>query len=94
MALGVNAHVNNDIPQVLLDCHTDTQHRADYNRVNAIIASSLDEILDGFKRPMLVRIWRWTAWHKFRRLEQGGTSVKELEHTAESTGRVVSKLPV
>lgn len=51
MALGVNAHVNNDIPQVLRDCQADQRQYRDYKKVNKIIRSSLDEIIDLFKQP-------------------------------------------
>jgi hypothetical protein len=45
MALGVNAHVNNDIPQVLKDCSASHTYRADYNLVNSIISDSIEEVL-------------------------------------------------
>lgn len=47
MALGVNAHVNNDIPQVLQDTKAMETHRRDYNLVNKIIRDSVNEVLDG-----------------------------------------------
>jgi hypothetical protein len=49
MALGVNAHVNNDIPQVLRDCGAGYEHYADYLRVNGIIRASLGEVIGLFK---------------------------------------------
>ncbi|MDL2363238.1 MAG: DUF5995 family protein [Patescibacteria group bacterium] len=45
MALGVNAHVNNDIPQALQDCHADTKHKNDFMRVNSMIAESIDTVI-------------------------------------------------
>lgn len=45
MALGVNAHVNNDIPQVLLDCEADRMHHDDFLKVNGLIADSIDEVI-------------------------------------------------
>lgn len=51
MALGVNAHVNNDIPQVLLDSKATMKHYRDYLLVNTIIGKSLDEIIDNFHQP-------------------------------------------
>ncbi|HEX8182703.1 MAG TPA: DUF5995 family protein [Candidatus Saccharimonadales bacterium] len=45
MALGVNAHINNDIPQVLYDCGAKDKHRKDYRRINAIIHASIDEAI-------------------------------------------------
>lgn len=46
MALGVNAHVNNDIAQVLNDTSPADIVRRDYNRINSIIAESIDEVID------------------------------------------------
>jgi hypothetical protein len=46
MALGVNAHVNNDIPLVLRDCQATARLHADYCRVNDIIGDSLGEVID------------------------------------------------
>lgn len=46
MALGVNVHVNNDIPQVLLDCRATGKHYEDYLVINGIIGSSLEEVID------------------------------------------------
>jgi len=45
MALGVNAHVNNDIPQVLRDCGADKKHYDDYKLINKIISDSIHETL-------------------------------------------------
>lgn len=46
MALGVNAHVNNDIALVLRDCNAQTKHYDDYVQINSIIISALNEIID------------------------------------------------
>lgn len=46
MSLGVNAHVNNDIALVLRDCNAQTEHYDDYARINSIIISALNEIID------------------------------------------------
>ncbi len=46
MALGVNAHVNNDIPLALLDCGAKARHHDDYHRVNGIIEVSLAEVIE------------------------------------------------
>lgn len=69
MALGVNAHVNNDIPQVLKDCEAKKTYHADYYKVNKIIGSSIDEVVDAFdedssitgpKRPLLRPAYKLT----------------------------------
>lgn len=46
MALGVNAHVNNDIALTLRDCDASARHREDYHKVNDIIEASLGEVID------------------------------------------------
>lgn len=43
--LGVNAHINNDIPQVLYETSAGDEHIRDYYSVNAIIQQSIDEVL-------------------------------------------------
>jgi hypothetical protein len=49
MALGVNAHVNNDIPQVLRDCGARPRHYRDYQLVNDIIRDCIGEIIDNLE---------------------------------------------
>jgi hypothetical protein len=50
MALGVNAHVNNDIPQVLKDCGARLEHYPDYKKVNEIIRDSIDEVIESLDK--------------------------------------------
>lgn len=45
MVLGVNAHINNDIPQVLLKVGARGKHERDYYFVNQIIKRSMDEVI-------------------------------------------------
>lgn len=49
MALGVNAHINNDIPQVLRDCAANPKHLHDYILVNEIIKESIYEVIDSLE---------------------------------------------
>ncbi|HEX8226692.1 MAG TPA: DUF5995 family protein [Candidatus Saccharimonadales bacterium] len=49
--LGVNAHVNNDIAQVLRDCKASERHYGDYLLVNDIIADSVYQVLDSIDTP-------------------------------------------
>ena len=44
MALGVNAHVNNDLPLTLSDLNGD-ECQEDYDRVNEVISDSIDEAI-------------------------------------------------
>lgn len=45
MALGVNAHVNNDLSQALLAAKTPEAFKSDYDKVNEIIYQSLREVV-------------------------------------------------
>lgn len=45
MALGVNAHVNNDIPQVLLDIKARPHNRSDFDKVNDVIQSQVTTVI-------------------------------------------------
>lgn len=46
MALGVNAHVNNDLPQTLQEALKGSEQADDYNRINTIISYSLNEVIE------------------------------------------------
>lgn len=53
MVLGVNAHVNNDIPQVLFEVDATGKHWPDYHFVNNVIKNSIDQVileLDDYKQ--------------------------------------------
>lgn len=49
MALGVNAHVNNDLAQTLLAAKAPEEFKDDYDRVNGIIFESLREVVWSLK---------------------------------------------
>lgn len=49
MALGVNAHVNHDIPLALKDITPTKTYKSDFNKVNAIITYSIEEVVTGLK---------------------------------------------
>ena len=49
MSLGINAHINNDIPFALRDSGAGRQHRADYDLINTIILNSIYEVLDSLE---------------------------------------------
>ncbi|CAN5165776.1 hypothetical protein BH09PAT3_BH09PAT3_1730 [soil metagenome] len=46
MVLGVNAHINNDIPQVLLESGAGKQHIKDYYFVNRLIKRSISQVIN------------------------------------------------
>lgn len=114
MALGVNAHVNNDIPQVLNDCGATDEQYDDYLRINDIIRSSLQEVMATFKqedrllsphravlRPIyavgmeeLVKLWRGSAWRKFKKLEQKAMGVPHIESGADRLAQSIYRLPI
>lgn len=100
MALGVNAHVNNDIPQVLLETSATDANRPDYRLVNQVIKEALSEVLSKVQphhprlhrlyRPVmnvLIRLWRYTAWHHFEHLAHQRLSVGQIEKRAYIVGR-------
>lgn len=45
MGLGVNAHVNNDLPQTLFDVLKGDLFKQDYNKINEVIAQSLKDVI-------------------------------------------------
>jgi hypothetical protein len=45
MALGVNAHVNNDLPFSLSDAEVTANFSSDYFKVNELISGSIDEVI-------------------------------------------------
>lgn len=45
MALGVNAHVTNDLSQSLLKAGTNYSFKSDYDKVNEILSDSLDDVI-------------------------------------------------
>jgi hypothetical protein len=48
MALGVNAHVNNDLPLTLYEVDPQDAYRKDYDLVNTIIDQSIEEVVNSF----------------------------------------------
>ncbi|MBA3724179.1 MAG: hypothetical protein H0W89_04815 [Candidatus Levybacteria bacterium] len=73
LALGVNAHVINDLGLALNDVVKDQSFKKDFNRVNKIIFGSITEIMQYCKISkiyspfMQVLIWHWRkkAWNNF-----------------------------
>ncbi len=49
LALGVNAHVNNDLPQTLFEVLRGNIHSGDYFKVNTIISQSINEVMTKLK---------------------------------------------
>ncbi len=51
MALGVNAHVNNDLAFTLHDVVRNDSYQIDFNKVNTIIHQSLKEVIESLNEP-------------------------------------------
>jgi hypothetical protein len=54
MALGVNAHVNNDLAMALNDVIKVSQYENEYNKINNIIFESLDEVISGLNEKNFI----------------------------------------
>ncbi len=54
MALGVNAHVNNDLPQTLCDVHARLAEKGDFDRINEVISKSIPEVIDSLHERQAV----------------------------------------
>jgi hypothetical protein len=107
LALGVNAHVNNDIPQVLADVQAQKSNTKDYFVVNRIIDRSVSKILSDlrvsnwFQRQyyrigmyILIRLWRRSSWRKASRLKKMQTDHKQVEKQAKTISQGTSHFPI
>lgn len=65
MALGVNAHVNNDIAQVLMELDASHKQYGDYKRVNDVIHHSIYEVFDSLDADQK---WLNSRYQKLRPL--------------------------
>jgi Family of unknown function (DUF5995) len=56
MALGVNAHVNNDLPQTVFDVGYGSSYKSDFDKVNNVIQAQIPQIIDSLSNshPYLV----------------------------------------
>lgn len=54
MAMGVNAHVNNDLGQSLRDIITDSSFKEDFDKVNAIIEASISQVIRSLHESSLL----------------------------------------
>lgn len=94
LTLGVNAHINNDLPQALLAVNPGAGFKADYDSLNLIMDQSIAEIIAGIylDSPMrlvvgrlgwffisrLIRVWRARVWEQYI----AGQSMAEIEKRA------------
>jgi hypothetical protein len=100
MALGVNAHVNNDLGMSLQDSIKRDDYKKDFDEVNAIIYDSLDEVIQKLYLPfyfkpfmnMFIRRWRSNAWTNYDYLRSQKISRKEIERNAGKIAAVLAKV--
>lgn len=100
LALGVNAHVNNDLGLSLFDVVKETDFKTDFDRVNPVIYNSLDEVIDetrlnGFYKPfmkLLIRHWRYNAWKNYQGLRDKTKLKSHIEMTAKIMAQELTKV--
>lgn len=69
MALGVNAHVNNDLPQTLRDVMKGNNDKHDFTVVNDIIRNCLDEVVSSLEeKSLLINTLENTTKHFYEAL--------------------------
>lgn len=100
LALGINAHVNNDLSFSLFATIKNPHFKQDFERVNKIIADSLDEVikavhLQTFYRPfmnILIRGWRREAWNNYRGLKNQTKTRLEIMNNAYISALHLTKI--
>lgn len=91
LALGVNAHVNNDLGLSLFDVVKETDFKKDFDKVNPVIFASLDEVINEanlnkfYKSFMRLLIWHWRykAWNNFSGLKEKTLTKGAIETNAQ-----------
>lgn len=107
LALGVNAHVNNDIPQALADSGFKPLYKKDYFMVNRIIDSTVNEVLGDLEvrhslsrlyyrsgMHLTIRLWRRNSWLKAGRLLSKTISVPRIERRAGWVSQAATRFPL
>jgi hypothetical protein len=104
LALGVNAHVNNDLGMCLNDVGADANFEKDFLRVNALIDQSRDIVAQrcGIMTPyhpvvklgmrIMIRSWRLHAWRVMKRLNRT-QSRPQVEAAADEVAYQLQRLP-
>lgn len=109
LALGVNAHITNDIALALRDTHAQPKHYSDYQHVNRIIFDSTDEIIEALpyrwcqyrltRWPIKLTMaaitvyWRRLAWREFEQLNLHFIDSKQLQQKAGRRALRLSRIP-
>lgn len=96
LALGVNAHVNNDLGLSLFEIVKRKNYKGDFNKVNKIISDSLDEVIAAVRikvyKPfmdILIKRWRQKAWNNFINLKEQTAIKNSIE---EDAAKIANKL--
>lgn len=100
LALGVNAHVNNDLGLTIFDVIEQEDYKTDYDKVNTIIYDSLDEVLkelqmQNYIKPfmnILIKRWRNNAWLNYERLKNRRISKEQIKANAKKTADILAKV--
>lgn len=106
LALGVNAHVINDLGQSVYIKSNNIDFQSDYQKVNAIIAASLDEIIKDCEVGMgvlnsqlkwgmvqAIRLWRNSAWNNSTALMGESITVPQIERKAVRQAKYLTLAP-
>ncbi len=100
LALGANAHVNNDLPLSLLDSVGQADFKQDYDKVNKIITDSIPEVVTYVHEPtfyspfmaFLIKRWRSKAWKNYISLKQNTITKVSIEQKANNTAIELAKI--
>lgn len=100
LALGVNAHVNNDLGLALFDSIKNTTFKNDFDKVNAIIFESLEEViktvhLSVLYKPFmgfLIYHWRKHAWNNYLGLVNKTKTRSTIEEKSASIAKELTKI--
>jgi hypothetical protein len=100
LALGVNAHVNNDLGLSVFDVVKHEDYKNDFEKINIIIYQSLDEVLTACNLPVyykpfmnfLIHRWRQNAWDNYVQLKNKTKTKKQIENQAEKIAKALTNI--
>lgn len=100
LALGVNAHVNNDLGMSLYDVIQDNEFKIDFYKVNPVIYSSINEVISEVRLPkfynqfmkFLIFHWRNNAWKNFTGLQTEMKTKSVIQKKAYQLAQELAKV--
>lgn len=100
LALGVNAHVNNDLGMSMYDVVKSEDFKSDFFKVNPVIYKSINEVIAEVRlskfyklfMQILIFHWRNNAWKNFTGLQNKTKSKNEIEIKANSIALELTKV--